>query len=102
MSSGRLPEDLADQVRRALAEDIGEGDITAALLDASATSSGRAIAREGTVLCGRPWVDEVYRQLDPNLTRDGPTRKAPTFPPARRCTQSRATAAPCSPPSAAR
>ncbi len=72
MSSGvslkTLPEDLADQVRRALAEDIGEGDITAALLDASATSSGRAIAREGTVLCGRPWVDEVYRQLDPNLT----------------------------------
>jgi len=71
MSSGgsleTLPEDLAAQVRRALVEDIGGGDITAALLDASAASSGRAIAKGNTVLCGRPWVDEVYRQIDPAL-----------------------------------
>ena len=62
-----IPEDLAGQVSRALAEDIGSGDITAELLDASAISSGRVIAREETVLCGRPWVDEAYRQLDPAL-----------------------------------
>ena len=69
MEPARLnaPEDLGAQVRRALAEDIGAGDITAALLDASATSSGRAVTREDTVLCGRPWVDEVYRQIDPDL-----------------------------------
>lgn len=64
------PDDLREQVRRALAEDIGGGDITAALLDETATGSGRAIAREDTVLCGRPWVDEVYRQLDPKLAAD--------------------------------
>ena len=58
-----IPSELGEQVSRALAEDIGAGDITAALLDASATSSGRTLAREKTVLCGRPWVDEVYRQL---------------------------------------
>ncbi len=65
-----IPSDLDEQVSRALAEDIGGGDITADLLDQAATASGRAIAREDTVLCGRPWVDEVYRQLDPALTAD--------------------------------
>ena len=64
------PSDLGEQVSRALAEDIGGGDITAALLDDKATGSGRVIAREDTVLCGRPWVDEVYRQLDPALAAE--------------------------------
>ncbi len=61
------PGDLPAQVAAALAEDIGGGDITAALLDPAATGSGRAIAREDTVLCGRPWVDAVYHRLDPSL-----------------------------------
>ncbi|MXY90564.1 MAG: carboxylating nicotinate-nucleotide diphosphorylase [Gammaproteobacteria bacterium] len=64
------PSDLGEQVSRALAEDIGGGDITAALLDDKATGSGRVIAREDTVLCGRPWVDEVYRQLAPKLAAE--------------------------------
>ena len=64
------PSDLGEQVSRALAEDIGCGDITAALLDDKATGSGRVIARENTVLCGRPWVDEVYRQLAPKLAAE--------------------------------
>ena len=62
-----VPDDLAEQVARALTEDIGSGDISAALLDPVATGAGRSIAREATVLCGRPWVDEVYRRLDPSL-----------------------------------
>ncbi len=61
------PGDIPAQVAAALAEDIGDGDITAALLDPAATGSGRAIAREDTVLCGRPWVDAVYHRLDPSL-----------------------------------
>ena len=65
-----IPSDLGEQVSRALAEDIGAGDITAALLEANATGSGRAITRQDTVLCGRPWVDAVYRQLDPALAVD--------------------------------
>ena len=64
------PSDLGEQVSRALAEDIGGGDITTALLDDEATGSGRVIAREDTVLCGRPWVDEVYRQLAPKLAAE--------------------------------
>ncbi len=65
-----IPSDLGEQVSRALAEDIGAGDVTAALLDETATASGHAIAREETVLCGRLWVDEVYRQLDPKLAAE--------------------------------
>ncbi len=61
------PGDLPAQVAAALAEDIGSGDITAALLDPAAKGSGRTIARGHTVLCGRPWVDAVYHQLDPSL-----------------------------------
>ncbi len=68
--SRSIPDDLREQVSRALAEDIGDGDITAALLDETATGSGRAMAREDTVLCGRPWVNEVYRQLEPASAPD--------------------------------
>ncbi len=62
-----IPSDVGEQVNRALAEDIGGGDITAALLDENAVATGRVISREAGVLCGRPWVDEVYRQLDAEL-----------------------------------
>ena len=65
-----IPEDLPAQVSLTLAEDIGDGDITAALLDKAAIAAGKTITREDTVLCGRPWVDEVYRQLDPTLLPD--------------------------------
>lgn len=75
-----IPSDLGKQVRRALAEDIGGGDITAALLDASATGAGRTLARESTVLCGRPWVDEVYRRLDPSLIPQWRFREGDSVP----------------------
>ena len=65
-----IPDDLREQLNRALAEDVGGGDITAALLEETAEGSGRAIAREATVLCGRPWVDEAYRRLDAALAAD--------------------------------
>ncbi len=55
---------VADNVRAALAEDIGDGDITAGLIAASDEASARVITREEGVLCGRHWVDEVFAQLD--------------------------------------
>jgi nicotinate-nucleotide pyrophosphorylase (carboxylating) len=55
---------LERNVRAALDEDIGSGDITAALIDASARASGRVITREDGVLCGQPWVDAVFAALD--------------------------------------
>jgi len=60
-----LPTDLAEQVARALAEDVGGGDLTAALVPAGRTGRATVITREPAVLCGRPWFDEVFRQLDP-------------------------------------
>src|SRR6185503_14395651 len=61
----QLPSDLAQQVTTALAEDIGGGDITAQLVPAAQRVTGRVITREEATLCGRPWVTEVFRQLDP-------------------------------------
>jgi nicotinate-nucleotide pyrophosphorylase (carboxylating) len=53
-------------VASALQEDIGSGDITAQLVPAATTASARVISREPAVICGRPWVDAVFRQLDAN------------------------------------
>lgn len=56
------------QVRAALDEDIGRGDLTAALVPAVARSSAKVVVRDaGVVLCGRPWFDAVFTQLDPAI-----------------------------------
>ena len=67
MSHYAVPPDLADQVARALAEDVGSGDLTAALVPAGRAGRATVVTRESAVLCGRPWVDEVFRQLDPSV-----------------------------------
>jgi nicotinate-nucleotide pyrophosphorylase (carboxylating) len=56
---------VATTVAGALAEDIGGGDLTAALIAPETTSRASVICREEAVICGRPWFDEVFRQLDP-------------------------------------
>ncbi|TLZ07728.1 MAG: nicotinate-nucleotide diphosphorylase, partial [Gammaproteobacteria bacterium] len=62
-----LPTDLAAQVDAALREDIGGGDVTAALVPAAQRVRGAVIAREEAVLCGRPWAEETFRRLDPQV-----------------------------------
>jgi nicotinate-nucleotide pyrophosphorylase (carboxylating) len=62
-----LPPDLAQQVTIALVEDIGSGDVTAELVPADQRVTGKVISREPAILCGRPWVTEVFRQLDPSV-----------------------------------
>lgn len=67
---------IESDVKRALAEDIGGGDITAALLPADGHAQATVISREEAVICGTAWFDEVYRQLDPGIhvswsVRDG-------------------------------
>ena len=57
-----------NQVKNALSEDIGAGDLTAALIPADKQMSGRVIARENGVLAGSEWFNEVFRQLDPAVT----------------------------------
>lgn len=59
--------DLQDCVARALAEDVGSGDVTARLVAAQELGKARVISREAAVIAGRPWVDEVFRQLDPQV-----------------------------------
>jgi len=64
--------DLADEikanVRLALAEDIGSGDISARLVPAQQQACASVISREPAVLCGRAWADEVFRQVDSRVT----------------------------------
>jgi nicotinate-nucleotide pyrophosphorylase (carboxylating) len=62
-----LPSDLGRQVETALAEDIGRGDVTAALVPAAQRVRGRVITREAAVLCGQAWADETFRRLDPRV-----------------------------------
>jgi nicotinate-nucleotide pyrophosphorylase (carboxylating) len=58
---------IAENVRAALAEDVGGGDRTGALLDPRAQVEARLFAREAAVLCGRPWFDAVLLAVDPRL-----------------------------------
>jgi nicotinate-nucleotide pyrophosphorylase (carboxylating) len=57
-------------VRQALAEDLGGGDVTAALVPAGSQAHAEVVVRESAVLCGRAWFDEVFRQLDPAIVID--------------------------------
>ena len=61
------PQDLAHQVSIALREDIGSGDVTAGLVPAGQMARGQVITRDAAVLCGQPWVEETFRQLDPAI-----------------------------------
>jgi len=63
--------DLAAQaqadVARALAEDVGAGDLTAALVDPARRARARILAREAAVICGAPWAEAALRALDPGV-----------------------------------
>jgi nicotinate-nucleotide pyrophosphorylase (carboxylating) len=54
-------------VTLALAEDVGGGDLTAALIPEGAQAEATVISREHAVLCGAAWFDAVFRQLDPRI-----------------------------------
>ena len=62
-----LPANLASQVEAALREDIGSGDVTAALVPAAQQVHGSAITREAAVLCGRAWAEDTFGRLDPRV-----------------------------------
>ena len=59
-----LPADLAAQVDAALREDVGSGDVTAALVPEGQRVRGSVITREAAILCGRAWAEETFRRLD--------------------------------------
>ncbi|MFT6050415.1 MAG: nicotinate-nucleotide pyrophosphorylase (carboxylating) [Halioglobus sp.] len=62
------PQHIAANVKVALDEDIGSGDITAALIPEDDQASAIIITREEGVVCGRAWVDAVFASVDPNIT----------------------------------
>jgi nicotinate-nucleotide pyrophosphorylase (carboxylating) len=64
------PEAIADTVARALIEDVGSGDLSAALVPADRLAQARVISRQPAIICGRQWFDEAFRQLDANVIVD--------------------------------
>lgn len=63
-----LPSDIANLVTFCLQEDVGAGDITAELIPLDKTIRAKLISRDRGVFCGRPWADEVLRQVDSSLS----------------------------------
>ena len=64
----KLRIDIQKSVELALREDIGGGDLTAELVPASATISATIVTRNNMTMAGRPWVEQVFNQLDPRIT----------------------------------
>ena len=63
-------EEIAANVRRALAEDVGSGDLTAELLPAERKIRAQVTAQASGILCGQAWFNACFAQLDDTL----PTR----------------------------
>lgn len=59
--------DIRNQVKNALQEDIGTGDVSASLLPDHLTVKAEIISREPMLVCGRPWVDATFAEMDPNV-----------------------------------
>ena len=68
--SSLLRIEIAKQVALALQEDIATGDINAQLIPDTQRDTATIICREPMVVAGKAWVDEVFRQLDPNMQLD--------------------------------
>lgn len=63
-SPGAVAELARNDAARALAEDVGSGDLTAGLIDPGQRAQARILAREAAVICGGPWVEAAVRQVD--------------------------------------
>ncbi|MDQ3959939.1 MAG: nicotinate-nucleotide diphosphorylase, partial [Pseudomonadota bacterium] len=62
-----LPETIDQDARRALAEDLGSGDLSAALIPQDSRVQAQVITREPAILCGIPWFNSIFRQLDERI-----------------------------------
>ncbi len=62
-----LPDNIAEVVSSALAEDVGTGDLTAQLIPSERGGNAQVISREAAVLCGQAWFDEVFRQCNESV-----------------------------------
>lgn len=62
-----LEETVTQDVTRALAEDVGSGDLTARLIPSDRTASARLMTRQDGVLCGTEWFNRTFEELDPDV-----------------------------------
>jgi len=60
----KLPSSIVEQVKLALKEDIGSGDVTADLIPVNNQSSATVICRDPAILSGVAWFNEVFQQID--------------------------------------
>ena len=68
MTSNAIP--ASADIDRFLTEDLGSGDLTAAIVPETATATATVTTREAMVLCGREWFSAVFHKLDPNTRID--------------------------------
>lgn len=61
---------ISDDVSRFLAEDIGNGDLTGFVIPEKKHAKATIITREATLVCGQPWVDAIFNQLDAGVKVD--------------------------------
>ena len=62
-----LQETLNANVRAALEEDVGAGDLTARLIPEATVGHARVLTREDAVLCGSAWFEACFKRLDPAI-----------------------------------
>jgi len=61
---------IAENVTRALEEDVGTGDLSAKLIPVDVTAEAALIAREPCVLAGRPWAEAAFKRVSPGIRMD--------------------------------
>lgn len=61
---------IDDDVRRFLAEDVGQGDLTALVIPEEKLAKATIVTREATLVCGQAWVNAVFKKLDDNIVID--------------------------------
>lgn len=76
-----LPDDIEELVKFCLAEDIGSGDITAELIERTTTLTATIVSKDNGIFCGRPWADEVFRQVDDSLSTEWLAAEGDTLSP---------------------
>ena len=67
MTENDIQQAITANVSAALAEDMGNGDLTAQLIPASRNAHATLITRQDAILCGAPWFEACFKRLDPNV-----------------------------------
>jgi len=64
------PDTVDRDVRIALEEDVGTGDLSAAAIPPDRAGWAGVISREPAVVCGRPWFDATFAAVDAAIAID--------------------------------